>query len=225
MNFLALKTRVRETASLPSEDAATVGEFVNEAYRDFCRDAATNPERFSFTLTANDGTYPLSSIAGADAGILRFLSIAVGASGERATLVDVVELDELLLMSESNTTASVPTHCAFLGLDSVELYPAPSTALVLSGFYVPRPAELSADTDTPAVPLEYHRAIRYRATQLAMEWDGQAEAPEWEQRYYSMVGAALKQRKRMSGSRPKQLKPSANLGGAGRDTNPAWWDA
>lgn len=216
MDLGTLKRRVRQSASLTADDTQDVVDFINDAVRDFCRDAEVGARPFVFPLTDGVDTYDLAVLAAGvtppAAGVIRFLSLTAGSTGERAQQVDIVDdLEELAWLRGGSSTAGLPRKAALVGFDTLVLYPAPGTGYELSGFLVPTPTALVLDTDVPAVPEQYHRAIYYRATQLAIEWDrqGDADADKFEARYMAQVGYARKQRTRLAGGRPRGLVPSS----------------
>lgn len=182
MNFETMVVRVRQTASIPVSDTAVVGEFVNEAIRDFARDAATNPSLYSVTLMAGTRVYNVD-------GLLRVLPLREG------------------------ETPDIPYNVR--GLTTIELDAAPATTGGELTFWgVQRPAPLTGAAAIP-FPEEYHRAIRYRALQLVLEWDRQhpEDVAQWEAKYEMEVQKAKRQRSRMQRAAP--LRPSRLLGGGG----------
>lgn len=220
-DFAKLRRRVRESASLTTSDDDTVGDLVNEAYVDLCRDAGFGATPFEADLVADQDTYTFAAIAAASTpvlgGILSFRQLSVGAAGERLTEVQQVDdINELLSLRSSNVTPGKPWKAAVLDVDGpLVLYPIPSDAYVLSGIVVPEPVELELDGDTPVqVPNRYHRAIYYRAVQLAIEWDrqGDQDAATFEGRYMAQVGLARRERNTMLGGAPRALTPGSSLG-------------
>lgn len=164
---------------------------------------------------------------GGTTGILRFLSIAVSEAGERITDLRIsTDVLDFQRMKSSVVDPGVPMCALVLGLSSIEVFPVPDEDMVLTGYYVPRPARLVEAVDEPLIPEEYHRALFYRGVQLAIEWDrqGDAEAMEWERRYMQQVGLARRQRTRMTGNRPKSLRASSSMSGrsAARDWPFPW---
>lgn len=157
----------------------------------------------------NAGATILTTVTGGARGVLRLLRLAVANTGERPSPIDIIDYGELLELQEETSDQGRPWKAAVFGLSSIELWPTPDAAVTLSGVYVPRPAPLAVDGDIPEVPIEYHRTIVYRAVQLALEWDRQSleDINTYEQAYLKGVGSALAQRKRMSGTQPKLLRP------------------
>lgn len=220
MDFGTLKRRVRQSASLTTSDDDDIEDFINDAVRDFCRDAEVGARPFVFTLVADQGVYDLADLAAAltpaAGGVIRFLTLFAGAAGERAAAVDIgSSLEELGSLQSGGLTPGRPTKAVVAGFDTLVMHPTPNDAYELSGWLVPMPATMTADVDVPAVPEQYHRAIYYRAVQLAIEWDrqGDAEAKEFEGRYMGQVGFARRARSRMSGG-SKSLVPSSQMGGS-----------
>lgn len=187
MNFAALRKRVRETASLTTDDDVQVGAFVNEACVDFARDAATNPIRFSFNTIAGTADYDLMAAGVTPNGVIRFLP-----DDEDAAITHTYDF-------------------TVRGLGTLVLDPKPGAVGAVTGWLVPRPATLVLDADTPVFPSEYHRAIVYRALQLTCEWDRQdpADIQMWEGKYEAEVLKARRERTR--GRTARRLTPSSKL--------------
>lgn len=194
MDFATARARVRETASLTTADDERVGEFVNEAIVDFMRDAAPVVERFTITTVADQVDYDLDDLS--DAGVLRIL-------GDFPHDLNVaVETDRYNVM----------------GLTTLVLRDTPADGgELLLGWCVPRPEELVVTTDDAVElpgPREWHRAILYRALQLACEWDRQddSEIQKWEAKYEGEVGKCRRSRTRMvGGSQRGRLRPASRL--------------
>lgn len=212
-----MRTWVRQAANLTTSDDTQIDVLINEACRDFRRDAQTKVEPFTdVALTAGDDTYDLTTLNAA--GVLRILGIkGASTSGDRPWPVDVMDFQEFMDFQRFDDTSGTPSKITILGLDQFQVWPVPSAGCTVSGWVVPRPATLSTGSSSPAEPAEYHRTIVYRAIQLALEWDRQPwdEVLAFEQRYLQGVGAALAARKRMAGP-PKQLRPHASHAGGQR---------
>lgn len=211
MDLEAMRILVREALSFTEDEDTRIDAHVNEACRDFRRDAQSKVERFAdVQLTEGQSVYPLDDFVAN--GILRLLSVtATGAGvGERPVPLDVVDMAEFDALGLYVGTPQRPVRIALLGLDQVALWPTPGGEVYLHGWAVPRPDELTQDTHVPDEPEEYHRTIVYRAIQLGLEFDRQSwdEVQAFEQRYLQGVGSALSARKRMLGSSPKSLRPA-----------------
>lgn len=61
-------------------------------------------------------------------------------------------------------TDNRPTHFTITPANKVRLWPAPDdTGYTIRGMYYSLPSEMTASTDTPSLPTEYHMAIVYNA--------------------------------------------------------------
>lgn len=72
---------------------------------------------------------------------------------------------EIVQLRVGATGGTPPTRFyALSGTTLLMVYPTPTVADVLTLYYVPRPATLTAPGDTPSdIPLEWHKAVEYYA--------------------------------------------------------------
>lgn len=104
-----------------------------------------------------------------------------------------------------------------MGLSTLVLHDEPTTAELLRGWCVPRPVVLVVTTDDAVElpgPREWHRAIVYRARQIAAEWDRQedTEVAKWEGKYENEVAKCRRTRTRMVGGRQRRgLRASSSI--------------
>lgn len=177
-----------QTMSLTEGDADVVDAFINEAVRDFARDAQTNPIEYVFDTVVGQRVYDLSDVA--PIGVLRFLPD-----------------------NESFVEDTEEYHFTVRGLAWLEIDATPTEITTLRGWIVPRPEDLIVDADPLPFPTEYDKAIRYRACQLIGEWDRQDpnDVAMWETKYENEVRKAHVARRRAG--RNYALRPSARFGG------------
>lgn len=113
------------------------------------------------TESAGTGDYTL------DTGILTIKGIQWSNSGGSYSQPERVSPEEILryrAFANALTSATPAAAYAIAGANLLMVYPTPSTADTITIYYVPRPATLSAGSDTPSeVPTEFHTAVEQYA--------------------------------------------------------------
>lgn len=221
MRFADIVKYVQETASLSAAslpETERVQGFVNEACADFRADAQTVVAPFDVALTAGTAVYPVTALNAG--GVVRLLTVASSGSGSvRVAPLEVVDPERMmeLKLTGGLVAASTPAVVTMLGLTQLEVFPKPAAGARLTGYLVPYPAPLVNDNDVPGEQERWHRVIRHRAVQKALEWDRQpiADVQQYEAEYLKGVGQALALRRRAGGARPKRLRPGDAVGGDG----------
>lgn len=153
---IAAELGLDNTAS--SADQVEIDRRVNEGVTDVLLRTSCNVAVATASETSGDGDYTL------DAAILKvvgwqFTSTAETFQPERVTI------EELLWRRSYPVTSAYPASAyAVAGSNLLMVYPTPSAADTLTIYYVPRPATLSAGTDTPSeIPTEFHPAVELYA--------------------------------------------------------------
>ena len=112
------------------------------------------------SLTAGLSVYDLSAdLAITDFGALQYLEyLALGAT--QAYILEPIAADEILALTATNPIGAARQY-AFLGLDTIRLWPVPqATGDILRVYYARNPTALSADGDIPAdIPSQWHWLI------------------------------------------------------------------
>lgn len=86
-------------------------------------------------------------------------------------------------IDRSIASSGAPTFYA-LDASSVHLYPTPDNAYPIEVRYWKLPVALSADTDTPTLPADYHNMLIYGATaECYRAEDDHATAAQWQARF------------------------------------------
>lgn len=119
------------------------------------------------SLTAGTEDYTL------DTSILRILDIFITSSSQDYSMERVSVDDILRFRRAAAATSSAPvTYYAVAGSNLLMVYPTPASADTVTVYYVPRPATLSADDDTPSeIPSEFHKLVEWYALAEAADYD------------------------------------------------------
>lgn len=176
----------------PDTDRASVKRVINDAYLDVANEIDFNQKSVQKTLTAGQSDY---SVTG-DLGITDLLSIVtiVGpADAVNNPILEATYPTRLLQYRDLNAAlqAQGPIHYALFGIDTLMFYPTPSSATGITIYYVFQPLGLSDDSDEPSlIPVNYHRVIEDRATELAAaRWGRNSQlAADAHNRYLAGIG-------------------------------------
>jgi hypothetical protein len=156
--FAQLKTRAQNLA-LASDDTEA-GACVNDALTDIVVSAQLKVTMVNESLTTGQSAYDLSSdFLITDFGALQYLEyLALGAS--YSYILEPIAGDEILALNATNPIGATRQY-AFLGLDTIRLWPVPqTTGDILKVYYSQTPTELSADGDIPSdIPSQWHWLI------------------------------------------------------------------
>lgn len=165
MDFSTLKTRVSEILEDTSNaqwSAALVGQYVNDAARDFARDTKCI-KKLSAALSAA-ATTPANAFYTLPTDLLEIES--VWWNGEHIPFAAAVELP----YQWDTQTGSTPFRAIYgdFGTTELRVYPYPSSALTtLKVYYTAVPAAMSGNSDTPTgIPSVYHIALVYGAVAM-----------------------------------------------------------
>ncbi len=156
--FLNLQAIVIARLNLDATaDLSMAKDSINTAYGETCVETEALQTSGTKTLTAGTASYDLTSVvAGA---IVRIKAVYSTYGGVTSPPLAQLSLDALLRRRVATGGASVATgtatHYALNGENSLELWPTPASADVLTFWYVYQPTALSADGDVPIIPEPY----------------------------------------------------------------------
>jgi hypothetical protein len=161
LTVLQLQTRVARVVGLSltvSADMALMLGWYNDAVEQFLRETKLNVRPASLSVTAGQDDYTL------DDDILSMQSLWFQpASGSTSMMIPIAPEDMAQIRMFNIDGAGPPVRYALLGAHTLQIHPEPSdNGDLLHILYVPRPAALSASSDSPAatalgnIPGEYH---------------------------------------------------------------------
>lgn len=198
-NAVIAKARLSST-----NDLTKVKDWINQVYAEVCMELEANVSTSTMTLTANTASYTLSSSIGR---IKEMYVTPVGAT--QTSPLTQTTLDYILRRRQASAgamTSGYVTHYALLGINDFEVYPTPTSADVLTIWYVGLPTALSADADTPILTEPYaSKLLEYGALAEAADFKGdpagdsyRAMFVDWKRRYRAHLT-------RKMGSQPGQF--------------------
>lgn len=156
--FAQLKTRAQNLA-LASDDTEA-GLCVNDALTDIVVTAQLKVTVSNKSLTGGQSVYDISSdFTITDFGALQYLEyLALGAT--YSYILEPIAGDELLALNATNPIGATRQY-AFLGLDTLRLWPVPqTTGDILKVYYAQTPTTLSLSGDIPSdIPSQWHWLI------------------------------------------------------------------
>jgi hypothetical protein len=156
--FAQLKARA-ENLALASDDTEA-GLCVNDALTDIVVTSQLKITVANAPLTGGLSVYDLSTDLGiTDFGALQYLEyLALGAT--QSYILEPIAADEILALTATNPIGAARQY-AFLGLDTIRLWPVPqATGDILKVYYAQTPTTLSADGDIPSdIPSQWHWLI------------------------------------------------------------------
>lgn len=156
--FLQLKTRAQNLAL--SDDSTESGLAVNDALTDIVVACQLKVTMATKTLTGGQSLYDLSADLGiTDLGMLQYLEY-LELGGTFSYILEPTSADEILALNATNPIGATRSY-AFMGLDSIRLWPVPQqTGDSLKIYYSQTPTVLVADGDIPAdIPSQWHWLI------------------------------------------------------------------
>lgn len=196
MNYLQLvqrlKRKCRVTGAVPvtlanqPEEILRLADWINEAWMDIQN---TRPDwRFmrgsvSFPTTLNKAAYSLAEILALDATFAAFgnwktdtfrnyLTAAGNTSEIFMSYVPYDQWRDTYQFGGFRVSTSRPIELSYAPDFSLCLGPVPVAGYTVLGDYFKVASEMSANTDTPSLPTQFHMAIVYRA----MMFYGMSEA-------------------------------------------------
>jgi hypothetical protein len=187
VNFVQLvqrlrrKCRVTGTGATPitvvnqNEEYSRLINWTNEAWMDI-QTARENWEWMrkscSFTTVSGKPVYTVSEIGVTDFGnwtrdTWRVYDTSVGTNSE--VFMDYSDYGiwrDVYQYGANRNTTSKPTVITITPAKSIGLGPVPGTGYTITGDYYSVPSEMVVDGDIPALPVQYHMMIVYRAMQF-----------------------------------------------------------
>ena len=140
-------------------DQTLLNGWVNSGYAEVLAESRVYVASATMALTAGSGDYTLPTQILAINEL--YLTSASDSQLTRVTRLSPQEILDLRVGSQSAGTPPARFY-ALNGSSLLMVYPTPDAADVLTVYYAPRPATLSADGDEPSsVPTEWHKTIEY----------------------------------------------------------------
>lgn len=179
--YADLRTRIIAKARLDSTaDATKVNDAINIAYAQAVVENELLVSTATTTLTANSGTYDLSSAS----AIQRIKAVYLTSGGVAYAPLKAVGLDDIIRRRQSSTATGIVEVYCLSGYKTLDLYPTPGSADTLTWYYVALPTALSSDSDVPIISEPYGaRVIEYGALVQMGEFKGDPMLSEWQQQH------------------------------------------
>ena len=156
--FAQLKTRAQNLAL--NDDDTEAGLHVNDTIDDIVVSAQLKVTQVSKPLIVNQSVYDISSDWSiSDFGALQYLEY-LGLGSTYSYILEPSNADELLALNATNPIGATRRY-AFLGLDTIRLWPVPQqTGDTLKIYYAQTSVDLVNATDVPAdIPSQWHWLI------------------------------------------------------------------
>lgn len=103
------------------------------------------------------------------------------ASEVRLTFVDWERMRDMYLIGAAASTTGTPQAFSINPANEITLYPIPDDTYTIRGRYYKAPQELTADADTPEMPAQFHKAIKWKALLLMGTFDEAiTQFPVWQ---------------------------------------------
>lgn len=126
----------------------------------------------SFVCVAGQATYTPAQAGTTNFGMwercsFRNYPTATGTDAEiRMDFMDYDMWRDIYQFGSNRTATSQPYHFTITPAKAIGLGPVPTGDYTVTADYFTLPTELSANTDTPSLPTQYHMAIVYRAMMM-----------------------------------------------------------
>jgi hypothetical protein len=156
--FAQLKTRAQNLAL--NDDDTESGLHVNDTIDDIVVSAQLKVTQVSKTLTVGVSVYDISSDWSiSDFGALQYLEY-LGLGSTYSYILEPSSADELLALNATNPIGATRKY-AFLGLDTIRLWPVPQqTGDTLKIYYAQTSTDLVDASDVPTdIPSQWHWLI------------------------------------------------------------------
>lgn len=156
--------RVRAQNLALADDPVEAGLAVNDALADIVVSAQLKVGTATGTLTAGGSVFDLSSdFSITDFGMLQYMEyLALGST--QSYILEPISADEIIALNATNPIGATRQY-AFLGLDTIRLWPAAqTTGDTLTIYYAKTPTALTQDADVPSdIPSQWHWLIAIAA--------------------------------------------------------------
>lgn len=188
-----------------SGDQGLIDSWVNEAVSEVLQRTRVQVQLGTMAVTAGTADYTLST------NILAIDDLYItGLSDSTQHQLLRRSPSEILNMRIGSSGGTPPVRFfALNGAFTLMLYPTPNQADTITIYYVPRPATLTAGSDTPTdIPTEYHKAVEYYGLWQAGQYtnDSQSQEGETFHKMYESELVVLKRGIRQRGGR--KLSPA-----------------
>jgi len=152
--------------------AGVLNQYINDAISELSAKAQYYGEEAeaTTTLTGGTGTYSFSSLSLVDPTKIR--SVRLTSPLQELSLIDLRDIDR------STTVTGVP-YCYALNGQGLTVYPTPDSSYTLKVRYWRLLPALSQDTDTPALPPRYHRALTFYAIARCFEREDDVQQAQY----------------------------------------------
>jgi hypothetical protein len=147
--FVDIQNDVADKAKLLlADDGTNIKAWINAAYADVASATRCFQQTAGAAMTAGVGSYTL------DPTILHIELVTVTQTGGDTWFpLKECELDEILNLRALNANATGPsTRYCLVGLNQLEVWPAPTNADTMTFWYSYLPAQLVNDSDVPLLP-------------------------------------------------------------------------
>lgn len=153
--FVDIQNDVIATLRLDATaDLARTKDWINQVYAEACSETEFVQAFATMTMTAGTATYSM------DSSVIRIKQMyCTPVGGTQGRPLEPVSLEQILEWSWANSTAQSSgggvRYYAFFGSADLQFFPTPSSADVITAYYVKLPTVLSADADVPVLPEPY----------------------------------------------------------------------
>lgn len=147
-----IRAEVEAVIGVDSDDATYLNNWIYQGSIDVMAKTRCRVRPFTIGLNAGQDDFSFNS------PVLYVISITNYASATRMPM----ERRSLAELEDMRRGAAAPParYWAFAGSDLLSFYPTPGSGETVRGYYVPQPALMDEDSDSPEeIPDEYHDAI------------------------------------------------------------------
>lgn len=183
MTLLEIRTQIRSIIDEKQETAvllnSELNNYINARYHTLCNEIVELHEDYFLTtatasIVANQQSYNLPQDSSSRNEVMRLKRVEIAYDGSNWHIAYPIDLTEKIDTESQDTAYSTFQPYYFLMGNTINFLPTPDTARTdkIKYWYVERQANLSADTDIPAIPDEYHHVIVYGAAADAKRMEG-----------------------------------------------------
>lgn len=181
MNFLELCKRLRQEAGYSGSGPSTVTDQAGEAKRvvDWVNDSWLDIQKmrsdwrfllapFEVTLDIGDSSKTIA----ADFGSIKKGSVILTrATGAKSYPEELTPEDMRMIQRENDDIPSLPLYFSVDSDGLMTTFPSCAESIVISGDYHKKPERMTANTDIPILPEQYHMAIVWLGLMSAGAYD------------------------------------------------------